>query len=63
VSSVQLLTVQDVARLLAVSPSTVRRLTQRGELESVRVGVSVRYRNTDIQAYLNRRTTGLEGIE
>lgn len=62
-SSVQLLAVQDVARLLAVSPSTVRRLTKRGELESVRVGVSVRYRNTDIEAYLARRTTGLEGIE
>jgi excisionase family DNA binding protein len=37
-----MLTPSDVARRLAVSPRTVRRLVQRGELRGVRVGSLVR---------------------
>jgi excisionase family DNA binding protein len=42
------MTVNDVATLLGVSPKTVRRLIERGELRVVRIGRSVRLRKKDV---------------
>ncbi len=47
----QLLTVRQVAKLLAVSTTTVYRLTRSGEISSLKVGGSLRFRSRDIAAY------------
>jgi excisionase family DNA binding protein len=43
-----LLTTADVAKILAVSKTTVRRLQDSGDLDPVRVGGSVRFRAKDV---------------
>jgi excisionase family DNA binding protein len=43
-----LMTVKDAAALLRVSTKTVRRLVERGELQVVRIGRSVRLRKSDV---------------
>jgi excisionase family DNA binding protein len=43
-----LMTVDDAAELLRVSSKTIRRLIERGELEAVRIGRSVRLRSADV---------------
>lgn len=52
---VPLLTVSDAAFLLAVSVKTIRRLIERGELPSVRIGRAIRIRPVDLQALIERR--------
>ena len=54
-SSLQLLTLADVAELFKVSEDTVYRLIARCELESVRVGARRRVRVSAAQAYLERQ--------
>ena len=51
-----LLTVNEVGALLRVSRVTVYRLMERGELASVKVGESRRFRRRDIEAYIDRCT-------
>ena len=51
---VALLTVEDVAQRLKVSPSTVRRLIRRGGLKTVRLGRLIRIRPADLNAYIER---------
>lgn len=46
--------VNELAEVLGVNPMTVRRLEQRGELKSHRVGRIKRYRREDIEAYLKK---------
>ena len=49
-----LCTTSEAARRLSVSPSTVRRLRDRGELPDVRVGArGVRFRAEDIDTYIS----------
>ncbi len=49
-----MLDIQEVAALLRVSPSTVKRARYAGRLRGVRVsGRIVRYRGSDVQAYLD----------
>jgi len=43
-----LLALPEVAKRLACSPATVRRLGTRGVLRQVRLGRSVRYRSSDV---------------
>jgi excisionase family DNA binding protein len=50
-----LLTPADVAHLVNVSRKTAYRLIERGELEALHVGASVRVRPQDLDAYLERR--------
>lgn len=50
----QVLTAQQAAALLQVSPATVSRLCQRGELPYVKVGRQLRFRQEWLDAYLNR---------
>jgi excisionase family DNA binding protein len=49
-----LLTVNDVAARLSISRDTVYRLVRSGALESVRVGERLRFRVSDLEAYLGR---------
>lgn len=54
---VRLLTDRQVAELLAVSPDTVRRWAARGELPCIRLGRLLRFRPSDVDAWLRRRTS------
>lgn len=47
-----LLTTEQTAQALGVSPRTVRRLAAAGELPRVRIGGSVRFRSSDIDGHL-----------
>lgn len=49
-----LLSLEDAARLLSVSPRTVYRLAAAGELSLLKVGRSVRIRYDAIVDFLNR---------
>jgi excisionase family DNA binding protein len=51
-SAVELLTISEVARLLRVSVSAVRRLQQARRLPFIKIGGSVRFSKTDIISYL-----------
>jgi len=49
-----LLTINDVAHQLAISRDSVYRLVRSGALPSLRVGERLRFRPSDIEAYLAR---------
>lgn len=55
-----LVDLREAARLLAVSARTVWTLKDRGELPTVRIGRSVRFRVTDLEAFVAARA-GREG--
>jgi excisionase family DNA binding protein len=48
----QLLSVDDVAAILAVSSKTVRRMIDRGVLSACRVGRLVRVQRADLERYI-----------
>lgn len=50
-----LLTIADVATLLALSAPTVRRLQQRRMIPYVKIGGSIRFMRSDIASYLEER--------
>ena len=58
---VELLTITEVARLLKISVSTVRRLQSARILPFVKVGGSVRFAKNDIESYLARSRVGRIG--
>lgn len=49
-----LLTVQEAARALSISERSLWTLTNEGAVQSVRIGRSVRYAVSDLQAYIDR---------
>jgi len=49
-----LLTADDVARLLAVKPGTVRNLHRFGRLPGVRVGRELRWHHADVEEYVRQ---------
>lgn len=51
------MTVSEVAAMLRVSPMTVYRLINAGELPAVRIGRSFRVREQDLDRYLLERVT------
>jgi excisionase family DNA binding protein len=53
--SIELLTIAEVAELLKVSVSGVRRLQQARQLPFIKVGGSVRFSKSDIISYLEKR--------
>lgn len=53
----QLLTVHEAAEQLTVSVKTVRRMIDKGELDAVRIGRSVRIEQSELDSILNRRRT------
>ncbi len=48
---------REAAAYLAVSTYTLRRMVRRGELPHTRVGRALRFRFTDLDAYLEERTS------
>jgi excisionase family DNA binding protein len=59
--SIELLTISEVAELLKVSVSGVRRLQQARQLPFIKVGGSVRFSKSDILVYLEKRR--VESVE
>ena len=54
----ELLTRDEVAKLLKVNPITVYRLTKQGKLPAVKLGGRfVRYQECDVLSLINRHTT------
>ena len=53
-TTIELLTIEDVAKLLRVSPSTVRRLQQGRRLPFIKIGGSVRFAKDDIIDFLKK---------
>jgi len=56
----ELLTIKQAAKILKVSPQTLRRWDKQGVLKAVRVGTRKgvgdrRYRKKDIEAYISRK--------
>jgi excisionase family DNA binding protein len=49
-----LLSINECARFLGVARSTIYALVQREELHPVRVGQRLRFRISDLEAYLER---------
>lgn len=54
-ANTKFLTPQEVADHLRVSKMTVYRLLKNGELPSVRIGRSLRVRESDVNAFLKAR--------
>jgi excisionase family DNA binding protein len=50
-----LLTVDEAAEILSLSPRTLSRLVRQGEIPIVRVGRLVRVRTADIHAWVERQ--------
>ena len=50
---------REVAKLLGVHPETIRRAAQRGELESIRIGLDRIYAESAIQSSSPRTSTQL----
>jgi len=53
-STIELLTIKDVAELLKVSQSSVRRLQQGRHLPFIKVGGSIRFAKSDVAEYLEK---------
>jgi len=49
-----LYTLEEVAQILRISLSTVRRLVGMGELKTVRVGRQIRVRQEDLDDYVRK---------
>jgi excisionase family DNA binding protein len=49
----ELLKIEQVADILSISIKTARRLIERGELRSHRIGKAIRVSREDLRAYLN----------
>jgi excisionase family DNA binding protein len=54
-STIELLTISEVAKLLKISVSGVRRLQSGRHLPFVKIGGSVRFSKGDVLTYLKRR--------
>ena len=53
-SELEVLTVQEVARTLRVTPMTVYRLCYSGEIDHYRIGKSVRIPRRELEKYLRK---------
>lgn len=54
----RLLTVQDVCDLLQVRRSWVYTVVRRGELKRIKLGREFRFRQSDLDAFLEQRVAG-----
>ena len=55
----RLLTLNEAATLLAVSPKTLQRLVARGDLAVIRVGSSLRFSTSDLEAFVARHRSAV----
>jgi excisionase family DNA binding protein len=59
-----LFTARQVAAMLGVSTETILRWTRRGELPAIKLpGGAIRYRETDLEAWLDEHATATPGRE
>jgi len=60
----KMLTVSDVAHLLNVHPSTVRRWEKEGQLQSYRFGAKgiIRFKREDVFNFINQATNCRQGV-
>ena len=56
-----LLTCEEVAKVFRVKPNTVRIWTMKGILPCIRIGRSVRYRQGELDRWLEERSNGAKG--
>lgn len=54
----EILEAKDVAKLFKVHVRTVARMVERGELKAFRVGDLLRFRRSDIDAFINSQLEG-----
>ena len=54
-----LLTLNEAATLIAVSPKTLQRLVARGDLPVIRVGSSLRFSTGDLEACVTRNRSAV----
>jgi excisionase family DNA binding protein len=54
-TNVELLTIPEVAKILRISPTGVRRLQAARHIPFVKVGGSIRFLREDIQSYVARQ--------
>lgn len=54
IPTLELLTIHEVARLLKISVSSVRRLQQQRRIPFVKVGGSIRFIKSDLLSYVDR---------
>ena len=53
----RLLTAQEAAKILTISPRHLWDLTKQGELPAIKMGRSVRYAQADIDAFIAKSRT------
>jgi excisionase family DNA binding protein len=54
-STIELLTLSEVAKILRVSPSGVRRLQRARQLPFIKIGGSLRFSKDDVGAFVQRQ--------
>ena len=59
----ELIKVSQVAQTLGLSKSTVYRLIDRGQIEGVRMGRSVRVHPESVRLFVEHNSTGNKGTE
>lgn len=52
----ELLTIEDVSRILRVSIQTVRRMIDEGELKAIKIRGQWRIKREDLQDYIDRKS-------
>lgn len=57
-AAIKAYTVDEVCQLLGVCRRTLQRMRKRGDIRATRIGAGhrLRYRETEIEAYLRKRT-------
>ncbi len=58
-----LLTIEEAAKLLSVSPWTIRRAIWAGEVQHVRLGRAVRVRREDLETWVAANTLRNESVQ
>lgn len=56
-----LLTAREVMAILKVGRTTLYQLTKSGQIRSLKVGGEVRYRQADLESYINAALRGQSG--
>ncbi len=52
----ELLTIEEVARILRISVQTVRRMIDEGELRAIKIRGQWRIKREDLQNYIDRKS-------
>ena len=58
----EVMTVSEVAQYLRVNPQTVYRKAKAGELPAVRIGRAIRFRRSELDAWMKESSSILHGV-